>query len=71
MTSEAFDTIDPTVEKVLTRMASHGIGRVEALSAHGFKGLRHGQDGKSQTIILSFPSRFYRAYQTGKSLVAG
>jgi len=65
------DIFEYVVEKILQTLDSRGVVPVEALSACGFEGVLHGLDDKGKAIILRYPAELEKAYQAGKSLVAG
>ncbi|HEY87017.1 MAG TPA: flavodoxin family protein [Dehalococcoidia bacterium] len=62
---------DSVIEKVMFILTNFGIEPVEVLSACGFIGVLGGLDDKGKAMILRFPKELEKAYQAGKSLVAG
>jgi multimeric flavodoxin WrbA len=62
---------DSVIEKVMFILTNFGIEPVEVLSACGFVGVLGGLDDKGKAMILRFPKELEKAYQAGKSLVAG
>ena len=65
------DTYDYVIEDIILLLNVSKVETVEAISACGFEGMLHGLDDKGKGLILRFPKELEKAYQAGKSLVAG
>ena len=65
------DTYDFVISSIIDVLNLFRFITVEALSACGFEGMLHGLDENRKAIILRFPKELEKAYQAGKSLVAG
>jgi len=65
------DTYDQVMERIIGIMSHFGIEPVEAISACGFQGVLRGFDDRGEPLVTRFPGELEKAYQAGKSLVAG
>ncbi len=62
------DTYDHVIENIITILNLHKVETVEAISACGFEGLRHGLDTRRRGVIAHYPKQLKKAYLAGKSL---
>jgi multimeric flavodoxin WrbA len=66
------DTYDFVTENIINILSySRKIVTVEALSACGLSGMFNGLDEEGKAMILRYPKELEKAYQAGKTLVAG
>ena len=62
------DTYDHVIENVISVLNMHKVQTVEALSACGFEGIRHGLDEKRTGVIARHPKELAKAYGAGRAL---
>ncbi len=62
------DTYDHVIENIISILNLHKVEAVEALSACGFEGLRHGLDEKRKGVIARHPKELKKAYAAGRAL---
>jgi len=62
------DTYDHVIENIISILNLHKVETVEALSACGFEGLRHGLDEKRAGVIARHPQELKKAYAAGRAL---
>lgn len=62
------DTYDHVIENIISILNLHKVETVEALSACGFEGLRHGLDDKRRGVISRHPGQLKKAYAAGRAL---
>ena len=62
------DTYDHVIENIISILNLHKVQTVEALSACGFEGLRHGLDEKRSGVIARHPKQLKKAYDAGRAL---
>lgn len=64
----AVDTYDHVIENIVSILNLHKVETIEALSACGFEGLRHGLDEKLKGVIAQHPAQLRKAYAAGRAL---
>ena len=64
------DTYDHVIENIISILNLHKVETIEALSACGFEGLRHGLDKKRRGVIASHPRELKKAYTAGRALAS-
>ncbi|MBN2109419.1 MAG: flavodoxin family protein [Deltaproteobacteria bacterium] len=62
------DTYDHVIENIISILNLHKVETVEALSACGFEGIRHGLDEKRMGVIRRHPEQLKKAYAAGRAL---
>jgi multimeric flavodoxin WrbA len=62
------DTYDHVIENIISILNLHKVQTVEALSACGFEGMRHGLDEKRKGVISRHPKELKKAYAAGRAL---
>ena len=62
------DTYDHVIENIISIFNLHKVETVEALSACGFEGMRHGLDAGRKAVISSHPKQLKKAYAAGRAL---
>lgn len=64
----SIDTYDHVIENIISILNLHKVETVEALSACGFEGLRHGLDEKRTGVIARHPKELAKAFTAGRAL---
>jgi len=64
------DTYDHVIENIISILNLHKVETVEALSACGFEGMRHGLDEKRTGVIARHPGELKKAYAAGRALAS-
>ena len=62
------DTYDHVIENIISILNLHKVETVEALSACGFEGLRHGLDEQRTGVIARHPKELAKAFAAGRAL---
>lgn len=64
------DTYDHVIENIISILNLHKVETVEALSACGFEGLRHGLDEQRRGVISRHPAQLKKAFAAGRALAS-